>query len=298
MIACISPAKTMTDPAGPGASRDSAPHGTAPFMDRSRELVTALRSMDADDIRRLFRVSERVAERVLHDLAVWSGACPPAGRDGGADGAVDVGPAGPPGGGRDPSSGSSAAAARAAASRCAAALHLFDGEQFRALEAETLAPEAREWAQDHLIILSGLYGALRPFDAVERYRLDYETPLAGPWGRTVFDAWRTTVPAWLAARVGESAGAPVIVNLASGEYARILPRDRVRVVDVQFLDGSGGRLRTVGVYAKRARGRFARWLCEERPDDLDALRAFDADGYRLDADRGGPDTFVFARSPG
>jgi len=278
MFVFLSPAKTLdfaSPPlAGIGSQAEQEP--TVPrYLDQARDLAAAVRELDAAEIGRVFGVSERIAAEVVERYAQWSG----------ADGAL---------------------------SRPAPALQVLRGEAFKALDAASLAAEDLARAQERLRIFSGLYGILRPLDLIEPYRLDFETPLAGSWGPTVYHLWRE----WLGAEIcrevadGASDGAsddaadgvagamqPVLLNLASAEYARALPSDGpCRVVTAAFKIRKNNTLRTVGVYAKQARGLMARWIITERVDTPEALPTFDLDGWRYREDLSGADELVFVRA--
>ena len=158
----------------------------------------------------------------------------------------------------------------------------FAGEVYRGLDARTLSHEDLEWAQDRLRILSGLYGVLRPLDAIQPYRLEMGTRLKTRSGATLYDFWRDDIARSLK-RDLEGQAAPAVVNLASQEYARAarLPSLGAPVISVDFKEEKDGQLRALMVFAKKARGMMARWIIENRIEDPEALTRFDCDGYRL-----------------
>ena len=172
------------------------------------------------------------------------------------------------------------------------ALFAFDGDVYTGLDATTLEDEAIGFAQDHLRMLSGLYGLLRPLDLMRPYRLEMGTRWA-PRRKKLTDWWGDRIARALAEDVA-SDGSGVVLNLASQEYwaavAGQLPA-AVRVVAVDFRDGD----RFVSFHAKKARGMMARWMIEHRITDIDAMRGFDSDGYAYDADASGDDIWRFAR---
>ena len=173
------------------------------------------------------------------------------------------------------------------------ALFAFAGDVYVGLEAGTLEEPAIDFAQDHIRILSGLYGLLRPLDAIRPYRLEMGTRWA-PRRRKLTDWWQDRIARALAADV-ESEGSGVILNLASQEYwAAVdgrLPAG-IRVIAVDFHEADG---RFVSFHAKKARGMMARWLVEHRITDADAMRGFDTDGYAFDADASDGDRWAFRR---
>jgi uncharacterized protein len=171
------------------------------------------------------------------------------------------------------------------------ALYAFAGDVYAGLDAGTLDEEAVAFAQDHLRILSGLYGLLRPLDAIRPYRLE----MGVRWAPR-----RARLTDWCVARaLGEDLaqdGSGVVLNLASQEYWSVveghLPAG-VRVIAADFRDGPDRRFITY--YGKRARGMMARWLVEHRVSDPDDMRAFDTDGYRFDAEASTADQWLFVR---
>ena len=172
------------------------------------------------------------------------------------------------------------------------AMFAFAGDVYTGLDAQTLEPEAVAFAQDHLRLLSGLYGLLRPLDAMRPYRLEMGTRWA-PRKAKLTDWWGNRIATALVADVAaEETG--VVLNLASQEYwaavAGQLPAS-VRVVAVDFRDGD----RFVSFHAKKARGLMARWMIEHRITDIDAMRGFDSDGYAFDAAASTNDQWRFVR---
>ncbi|MHA0328090.1 peroxide stress protein YaaA [Sphingomonas melonis] len=172
------------------------------------------------------------------------------------------------------------------------AMFAFAGDVYTGLDAQTLEPEAVTFAQDHLRLLSGLYGLLRPLDAMRPYRLEMGTRWA-PRKPKLTDWWGDRIARALAEDVtAEETG--VVLNLASQEYwaavAGRLPAG-IRVVAVDFREGD----RFVSFHAKKARGLMARWMIEHRITDIDAMRGFDSDGYAFDAAASTDDQWRFVR---
>jgi cytoplasmic iron level regulating protein YaaA (DUF328/UPF0246 family) len=147
-----------------------------------------------------------------------------------------------------------------------------------------------------VVILSGLYGALRPLDKLQPYRLEMGTAVATERGRHLYDWWGDTIAAHLNQRQrGERA--PVIVNLASQEYSRVAlrPALKARVVECVFEEGQGGSYKIVSFFAKKARGLMARFAIEHRIQTPEALREFDAEGYGFVPALSTNDRLVFRR---
>lgn len=172
----------------------------------------------------------------------------------------------------------------------------FDGDVYDGLAARTLSPDDLAWAQEHLVILSGLYGALRPLDALQPYRLEMGTSLANPRGKNLYAWWGDTVAEYLNTRLKADA-TPVIVNLASQEYFKAADRRvlRPRVIECVFEDWKGGQYKIISFYAKKARGLMARWAITHRVRHPEALKGFDLEGYAHDAGTSTADRWVFRR---
>ncbi len=174
------------------------------------------------------------------------------------------------------------------------AMFAFAGDIYAGLEAQTLAPEAVDFAQSHIRMLSGLYGLLRPLDAMRPYRLEMGTRWA-PRRHKLTDWWQGRIADLLAADVADE-GSGTLLNLASKEYwAAVDGRlpEGVRVIAVDFREGPDRRF--ISFHAKKARGMMARWLVEHRIERADDMRGFDSDGYAYVADGSDADRWLFAR---
>ena len=174
------------------------------------------------------------------------------------------------------------------------ALYTFAGDVYTGLDAATLEEAQVAFAQDHLRLLSGLYGLLRPLDAMKPYRLEMGTRWA-PRRKKLTDWWGDRIADALAQDVAAE-GSGVILNLASQEYwAAVDGRlpTTIRVIAVDFREADG---RFVSFHAKRARGMLARWMIGHHVTDPDLLRGFDSDGYRFDAQASEGDRWTFRRA--
>jgi len=174
------------------------------------------------------------------------------------------------------------------------AIYTFDGDVYTGFEVATLDEPAIRFAQDHLRLLSGLYGLLRPLDAMRPYRLEMGTRWA-PRHKKLTDWWGTRIADALAADMAEE-GSGAILNLASNEYFAAvdgkLPAG-TRIIAVDFREADG---RFISFHAKKARGTMARWMAEHRVTDTDPMRGFDSDGYAYDASASSDDRWTFART--
>lgn len=176
------------------------------------------------------------------------------------------------------------------------AIHAFAGDTYQGLDAGTLDANTLDYAQDHLRILSGLYGLLRPRDAIQPYRLEMGSRLKTRRGQSLYDYWRDDIAKALNAQAA-ALGTDTLVNCASQEYfGAVAPKAlKLRVITPVFMEDKGTGPKIVSFFAKRARGAMARHVVQNRVTDVDGLRAFDADGYRFDAARSDDDKLVFVR---
>lgn len=172
----------------------------------------------------------------------------------------------------------------------------FNGDVYEGLQAHSLSLAQLQWAQEHVAILSGLYGVLRPLDRMQPYRLEMGTRLATARGKNLYEFWGDSLAEHLNRRVAASQ-VPVIVNLASQEYFRAADRKLLqpRVIECQFEDWKNGQYKIISFYAKKARGLMARYVIKERIRDPEQLKAFDYQGYRYSAEQSKPDSLVFLR---
>ncbi|MFC7408547.1 peroxide stress protein YaaA [Hydrogenophaga atypica] len=175
----------------------------------------------------------------------------------------------------------------------------FDGDVYGGLDAKTLSEADLGWAQQHLCILSGLYGVLRPLDLMQPYRLEMGTRLATPKGKNLYQFWGTQVADYLNQRATADA-TPVVINLASEEYFKVVDRKALkpRVVTCVFEERKGDQYKVISFMAKRARGLMVRHAVLQRAVSVDQLKRFDAEGYRYIAELSEPDRLVFRRDQG
>jgi cytoplasmic iron level regulating protein YaaA (DUF328/UPF0246 family) len=176
------------------------------------------------------------------------------------------------------------------------ALFAFAGDVYTGFEARSLDEAAVAYAQDHVRMLSGLYGLLRPLDAMKPYRLEMGTRWA-PRRKNLYEFWGDRIATAVRADIAAE-GSGALLNLASQDYfAAVLGKlEGVRVIDVDFREPGPDGPRFVSFNAKRARGMMARWLCEHRIDNVDDMKGFDSDGYRFDAAESEADRWRFSRA--
>lgn len=178
-----------------------------------------------------------------------------------------------------------------------AAIHAFAGDTYTGLDAASLDADALAWADGHLRILSGLYGVLRPMDALQAYRLEMGSRLKTKRGKDLYAWWGDRVARSLR-DVAAQAGTDILVNCASQEYFGAVDQGALglRVITPVFLDQNGGGApRIISFHAKRARGAMARFVLEHRLTDPVALHDFQTGGYTYAPDLSQPDRPAFLR---
>jgi uncharacterized protein len=257
MLYLLSPAKSLDyETPVPPAVRAAAT--TPQFLAESAQLITLLQAKVADEVATLMDISPALATLNVARYRAWS--------------------------------------KRATERNSKPAVLAFNGDVYDGLRAPTLSADDLAWAQQHVAILSGLYGVLRPLDRLQAYRLEMGTALVNPRGRNLYAWWGDTLAAHLAARVARHP-VPVIVNLASQEYfhAADRPALRARVVECVFEDWKNGEYKLIGFFAKRARGLMARHAITQRIASPEQLIGFKADGYAFAAAVSAPDRLVFRR---
>jgi len=232
------------------------------FLDRAQELVERLRRLTPTELQSLMDLSDKLAALNVGRYAAWSPEHAP--------------------------------------KEAKAALFAFAGDVYEGLDAASLPAAAIVWLQEHLRILSGLYGVLRPLDRILPHRLEMGTRLENPRGRDLYAYWRETVTATLRRLLeAQAAGgrAPVLVNLASEEYFKAVDAAALgaRVVSPVFEDWKGGRFKIISFYAKRARGLMARHAALKGAETVEELLDFSLEGYAYDPAASSPDRPVFRR---
>ena len=192
-------------------------------------------------------------------------------------------------------------AAKATVENARQAMLAFNGDVYGGLNAKTLSARQLDWAQAHVCILSGLYGVLRPLDLMQPHRLEMGTTLATRHGNNLYEFWGSKVAEYLNGRAAADTS-PVIVNLASQEYFKVVDRKalKARVVSCVFEDFKGlpgdGQYKIISFHAKRARGLMVRYAVENRLSSVKKLEGFNAEGYRFDAGASAPERLVFRRT--
>lgn len=234
------------------------PHTRPPFVREATELIDVLRNLTPAQVARLMDLSDALAALNVARYQAWS--------------------------------------PRFTAKNSKQAILAFNGDVYEGLAARSLSGVDLAWAQDHVAILSGLYGLLRPLDRIQPYRLEMGTSLQVGADRNLYQFWGTRIAGELNRRLAAQR-TPVLVNLASLEYAKAVDRRvlKARMIDCVFQEWKGGGWKIIGFSAKRARGLMARYAITHRVDRPDGLHGFDLEGYAFDAAASGSERLVFRR---
>jgi cytoplasmic iron level regulating protein YaaA (DUF328/UPF0246 family) len=235
------------------------PRHTQPeFLDHAQELIQQLRELNPAQIAELMHLSDKLAGLNAARYGSWH---------------PDFTPA-----------------------NAKQALLAFKGDVYTGLNAEDFSEADFDFAQQHLRMLSGLYGLLRPLDLMQPYRLEMGTRLANARGKDLYAFWGERISGWLNEALAAQ-GDDILLNLASNEYFSSVKRKALnaRVIDTEFKDLKNGQYKIISFYAKKARGMMARYVIKERLQDPEGLKDFNYQGYRYSAEHSRPDSLVFLR---
>jgi hypothetical protein len=176
------------------------------------------------------------------------------------------------------------------------AILAFDGDVYRDFEFDDYDEDDFSFLQDHVGILSGLYGYLRPLDLMQPYRLEMGTKLDNPRGDTLYEFWGDRITDQVNAAL-DNQGDDIVLNLASNEYFDSVNTDELagRILNVKFKDLRGDTYRTITFYLKRLRGTMTNWMVQNGVTEPEALKQFDERGYYFSDERSTDDEYVFLR---
>lgn len=177
-----------------------------------------------------------------------------------------------------------------------AALFAFNGDVYQGVDATSLSSADIRYAQQHLRILSGLYGVLRPLDLMQPYRLEMGTKLANDNGKDLYAFWQSSITERLNQQLAELS-ADVVVNLASQEYFKAVKVKQLnaRIITPVFKDFKNGQYKIISFFAKKARGLMARFIIQQRITTPEQLKAFDLAGYQYSSEQSSANEMVFLR---
>lgn len=228
------------------------------FPKEAAALVDRMREFTAADIRALMGVSENIAQENVERFSTWTWPYPD--------------------------------------STARAALFAFKGDVYTGLDAYSLSSREQDYVNRHVRILSGLYGLLRPSDAILPYRLEMGKKVGIGGANDLYSFWGHKIANLLADDMAE-VGSNTLVNLASTEYFRsVAPHVKQhRVITPVFKDWKNGQYKVISFFAKRARGRMVRYMAEQQVTLPDQLKAFDGEGYAYSAEQSSDKEWVFLR---
>ncbi len=228
------------------------------FSKETKELAEIMQSYDPADLQNLMHISPKLAELNYNRYQAWK---------------------------KRPNS-----------SHTNPAMFAFRGDVFVGLDPDDMSTEEVHYAQDHLRILSGLYGLLRPLDGIQDYRLEMGTQLKTSKGKNLYDYWGGTLTKQLKKDIKES-GDKYLYNLASQEYDKVINMDDlgIEIIDFGFKERRNDKWMFISYNAKRARGLVARYILDNRITDKDSVKHFDVDGYSYNEELSEGNKIVFTR---
>ena len=229
------------------------------FMAEAEVLVKKLKSASKKKVKDLMSISDALAELNTQRYQTWSGLTEPT-------------------------------------DKSRPAVLAFTGDVYQGLDAKTLTEKDLQYAQNHLMILSGMYGVLRPLDIMEPYRLEMGTSLKVARADNLYQYWKDKPPHFLNERLEES-GSNYVVNLASNEYFKVVNQKQLNgnLVSPDFKDAKNGKYKIISFYAKKARGLMSRYIIENQIKESKDLEGFDVAGYRFNGDLSKNGNPVFTR---
>jgi cytoplasmic iron level regulating protein YaaA (DUF328/UPF0246 family) len=255
MIAILSPAKNID--MSPLRVNVNLSHPK--FLSKANELAGILKRLSVSELQAIYRSNQSIAQQNFERLQMWQ---------------------------TDPDAEHTKAAAFA-----------FNGEAFRGFDAKSLTDDALLFSTSTIRILSGLYGILSPLDVIQPYRLEMGSSFELKPINNLYDFWRKTITSEVNRAIDTSPGDKILVNIASNEYSKTIDYKSLKypVLTIDFKEEQGGKLKTVSVYAKRARGLMARYIASNQIDKVEFLKAFDFEGYYYNDHASSLHNWVFVR---
>lgn len=177
------------------------------------------------------------------------------------------------------------------------AVFAFQGDAYKSLDTDSLSLADLTYAQQHLMILSGLYGYLRPLDLIQPYRLEMKTKLPNERGNDLYQFWGNKISQGLNKAL-KKIGAKTIINLASSEYFAAINQDTINgsIINIHFKELKQGNYKVIGIHAKRARGAMTRYIIQNKVSTMAALKKFNLLNYQYNAELSNTHNLVFTRS--
>ena len=233
-------------------------HTLPRLLDQSQQLIDVSRKLSATEIAKLMTVSEKIATLNVARFNDWN---------------QDFN-----------------------FSNARQAIFAFKGDVYTGLDAYALADQEIAYTQQHLRMLSGLYGLLRPLDLMMPYRLEMGTKLANPRGHNLYEFWGNIITDLINEDLAE-VKSELLVNIASDEYYKSVKESKIKadIIKPVFLDQKNGKYKVISFYAKKARGLMARYIIENKIERAEDLKSFNTDGYYFDAESSLKGELVFKR---
>lgn len=256
MLSVISPAKTLDYDMAAVTNQSSKPD----FIQESAELINIMREKSPSDVEKLMHISPKLAELNVARYLNWT---------------ADIDQAG---------------------DKAKQAILAFKGDVYTGLQAEQFSEKDFQFAQEHLRILSGLYGVLKPLDLMQAYRLEMGIKVANPEGNTLYNFWQDKIAKNLRYQM-EKLSTNTLVNLASNEYFKSVDLKQLdaEIITPVFKDYKNGKYKIISFYAKKARGLMSAWVIQNRITDKAELINFDTAGYQYDEALSKAGELVFLR---
>lgn len=179
------------------------------------------------------------------------------------------------------------------------ALLYINGEAYKGIDASTLNADDLNFAQNNLRILSGLYGVIKPLDMIKEYRLEMGTKLANNLGKDLYAYWKEKLTNILLDELHNTSGDKVLLNISSDEYSKSINLKSINkiypVINISFKENKNGSFKVVGMYAKKARGQFVRYILQNKIEHLEETKGFNIDGYSFNEELSNENNFIFTR---
>ena len=228
------------------------------FLDDAQELIDTVKQLSKGDIAKLMHLSDKLAELNVARYQQWSQPFSP--------------------------------------KNAKPALLAFKGDVYAGMNADTFTQANLDFAQQHLRMLSGLYGLLRPLDLMQAYRLEMGTRLSNPRGKNLYEFWGEQITTAVNHALSQS-GSDSLINLASNEYFKSVKTQQLdgQLITPQFKEYKDGAYKMIGVYAKRARGLMSRYIIENEIIKAQDIKTFNWEGYSYNSKLSGDANWVFTR---
>ncbi|MEQ8907997.1 MAG: peroxide stress protein YaaA [Vicingaceae bacterium] len=223
-------------------------HSQAEFLEQSKKLIKKLNSLSKKKVKELMSISDQLAELNANRYQKWEGKT-------------------------------------TVEEDSRQAIFAFTGDVYQGLDAPTLSESDLHYAQENLVILSGLYGVLKPLDIMEPYRLEMGTQLKVGRKSNLYEFWTDQITNQINRQL-EKQNASSLINLASNEYFKVINKKKLKaeVISPQFKDAKNGNYKIISFYAKKARGMMSRFIIQHQIEEVEDLQGFDLGGYRFNSD--------------